>query len=563
VAYIYRRKDNVEFASNGGYKEQLKKIIPVLLYWVVTIVIYSPNELYLTNADDFPMSYGGFFGKLFMAGVIILVISSAGCIVYLTMTQLNILSRCLFAVLTMGYIQGMFLNGNMSDLDGDVQTWETSEMAINLLIWLIVFALFLAFSLWKKLIAQKVISFVSIWLVLIQIVSLGTLIITSGETENKSGLELTTKGMLEIGEENNVFVFVLDKFDGRIMDEVLEEKPDFLEPLNDFTYYTNATSAFYPTGCSIAFLLTGTEFDETNYDYWTVAFDNDEYLIKSLAESGYDVGVYTDKTFLTDSTKEYISNFEEGVERTCSATELVSLMMQTSKYKMSPFICKNYFMYDTSDVYLLTATDNLANIENDLPFYNRLTQTGLSVNEDNASTYRFYHMHGAHPPYIMTEEFQALEYDARRDDGWGNGLSQARGAMNIVYEYISQLKALGKYDDATIIITADHGTAGKEVKEDGEIIHQSYPIMFVKMPYVNSDEMTVSDAPVSQADLISTIKHIAGIECDDKIITDFTENEERTRITRLRWDDVYVKYEVSGNVRDLNSWNTLFSNWNE
>jgi hypothetical protein len=87
--------------------------------------------------------------------------------------------------------------------------------------------------------------------------------------------------------------------------------------------------------------------------------------------------------------------------------------------------------------------------------------------------------------------------------------------------------------------------------------------MFVKMPYANSDEMIVSDAPVCQGDLISTIKYIAGIDCEDRIITEFTEDEDRTRITRLRWGDVYVKYQVSGNVRELNNWNTLFSNWDE
>jgi hypothetical protein len=560
VAFIYRRREKVDFALDGGYKEQLKKLIPVLAYWIVTIVIYSPNELYLTNADDFPMSYWYFFGKLFISSIFIFVISLVICMVYLTLQQLNLLCNGLFAVLTMGYIQGMFLNGNMSDLDGDVQTWEASKMVINLVIWFIVIAVFLTFSFWKKTVAEKVIGLVSIWLVLIQVVSLGTLIITSDDTENRSGLELTTNGMLEIGEQNNIFMFVLDKFDGRIMDEVLDDDPDFLEPLNDFTYYMNATSEFYPTECSIPYLLSGTEYDESNDDYCTLAFANEGYLIKVLADKGYNVGVYTSNTYVTDNTKNVISNFEEGVERKCNTSELVSLMMQTSKYKMAPFISKNYFVYDTSDIYLLTATDELTNIENDLPFYNRLTSKGLSINEEiTGGTYKFYHMHGAHPPYIMTDDFQYVDYDWRRDDGYGTTLiSQAKGSMKVVYEYIRQLKALGKYDDATIIITADHGTAGGVVKDNGESIQQSLPILFVKMPYTTSDEITISMAPVAHEDLITTIKSVAGIDVDSKIITDYGEEDDRVRVSRVKTDNFDIKYEIDGNVRDVENWNITY-----
>ena len=157
--------------------------------------------------------------------------------------------------------------------------------------------------------------------------------------------------------------------------------------------------------------------------------------------------------------KDIVSNYEDNVQRTCNMWDLFSVMTQASRYRMAPFIAKNYYQYDSSDIELLVVNDKITNIENDLPFYNKLIREGLCVSEDTEmqSAFRFIHMHGAPPPYIMTEDFQYLEYDARRDDGWGSGVSQAKGALKIVYEYIEQLKGLGKYDDATIIITADHG----------------------------------------------------------------------------------------------------------
>jgi hypothetical protein len=542
-------------------KPVLKKFILALVYSITTAVIYSPNELYLGNSDDFPMSYWYFFAKILIAGIIMLALAVVCGGVYLTASQMNLLSNIIYVVVTMGYIQGMFLNGSMGELDGDIQLWSSFQKWTNILLWIFVILAFMALCFWKSELADKVVRIVSIWLILIQIVSLGTLIITSDATADKSELALTTDGMLEIGSDNNILVFVLDKFDGRRMDEILEDTPDFLEPLNDFVYYTNATSAFYPTECSIPYLLSGTEYEDDKDDYYSYVYSKDDVLIEQLYNKGYDIGLYTSNVYVPESFQDIVSNYIEGIERTCNTYELVSLMLQSSKYKMAPFICKEYFIYDTSDIQLLTATDDITNIENDLPFYNKLIQEGLSINdESNDGTYKFYHMHGAHPPYIMTEDFQYVSYDYRRDDGYGvSGNSQAKGALNIVFEYIRQLRELEKYDDATIIITSDHGTLEDESKEDGEIIQQSFPIMLVKMPNSVSDKMVISSAPVCHADLIATIKSLAGIKTDGKSITEIREDDDRTRISRIRTGDTYIKYEITGNVRNVENWKVLYA----
>ena len=68
-------------------------------------------------------------------------------------------------------------------------------------------------------------------------------------------------------------------------------------------------------------------------------------------------------------------------------------------------------------------------------------------------SYRFYHMYGAHNPYHMSEDCVWVNKD-------GDMMSQSKGSMKIVFEYVEQLKSLGggdMYENATIIITADHG----------------------------------------------------------------------------------------------------------
>ena len=363
------------------------------------------------------MSYWYFMGKLVLAGVLVGALLLVCMLVYLTKKQFELYLIGLFSFLTAGYIQGLFLNGNLEILDGTASNlWNAPKIIGNLVLWVILIGAIVVFYLRKSQMIWKVIKAVSIWVILIQAVSLGVMIATSKDTAPKSDMVFTTEGMLEVGAQNNVIVFILDKFDEQYLNEILEENPEFLAPFNDFTHYTNATSEFSPTYDSIPFLLSGADFvEESTVDYVEYAYEN-ENLLTQIHDAGYDVGVFTNKRYVPETMQEKISNYKEGVPRTCSTSDLFSLMTQCSRYKMAPFAAKQYYMYDTSDIELLVVSDEIVNIENDLPFYHQLTEEGLHISQNGSQgTFRFIHMHGGHPPYTMTEEFQYLEYDSREE----------------------------------------------------------------------------------------------------------------------------------------------------
>lgn len=92
-------------------------------------------------------------------------------------------------------------------------------------------------------------------------------------------------------------------------------------------------------------------------------------------------------------------------------------------------------------------------VNNDIVFHEMIEESGLSLDEsgDCSGAFRFYHLKGAHSLFTMNDEFRETAAIA------GNQISQSRGALKIVYEYIQNMKKLGVYDNATIIITADHG----------------------------------------------------------------------------------------------------------
>lgn len=565
ISLIYILKHDITSVNATSKKTFIHNYLPFILYWIVTIVIYAPNELYLHNATDFPVSYWYFFGKIMIGSIILLIIAMLGSWLLLLEPHASLLSTTLFALLTIGYLQNMILNGSMQQLDGSTQEWSVQQKIVNLLIWLILFIAICLFRFLKKQIAMKFMHLISTYLILIQVVSLAILSLSSPNTSSKTESALTRDGLVEIGKNNNIIVFVLDKFDGEIIDRISTDYPNFFEPLQDFTYYRNATSKYMFTSIAIPYLLTGTEWEGSeSIETWTAekAYTGDT-LLNSLKNMNYSIDLFTETIYVPEAVKDSVNNYTDGIKRECQMTDLLSLMTQCSRYKMAPFIAKNYYQYDTYDIVSLSANDNVYNPLNDLPFYSELTSQRLSVEEsqETQGSFKFIHMWGAHPPYTMTEEFQYIDYDSRRDIHIGNQISQSKGALKIIYEYIEQLKQLDKYDDSTIIITADHGYIDWPCDNDGNVDKTSIPILFIKEPHDQQEQMLISETPVCHDDVIATIYKQIGIDTNGTPCSEIPENSDRIR-EYIHYDyvnGVFSKFEVSGNVRDLESWKHISS----
>ena len=191
-------------------------------------------------------------------------------------------------------------------------------------------------------------------------------------------------------------------------------------------------------------------------------------------------------------------------------------------------------------------------IYSDVSFANRLLTEGVTVDETRNGAFKFYHLHAAHKPYSMTAEYK---------EGVSDLLTQSRASMKIVYTYIEQLKKAGLYENATIIITADHGqnyynTPHEADELDIELI--SSPILFVKEAGESGTEMKTSLAPVSHDEIVPTILEVITGDTHGygKTIREIDENDERVReFIYGRHDDIpFVRFEINGDVRDIESW---------
>jgi hypothetical protein len=378
------------------------------------------------------------------------------------------------------------------------------------------------------------------------VVTLGYLILSSDVDTSSVQEAMTTEGSLELASDNNIIVFVLDAFDSNYFDDIIENDREFIDDLSDFVYYNNASCLFAHTYLAIPYLLDTVKWDSVNETSYETESEN---TIEKLSQKGYDIGIYTESQYVSETLQNVSCNYDDTVNIHCNAVKTLEIMIKSSLYKIMPFATKSTLAYYSADMDEIVKMDAIWSISDDSLFYNELVNEGLGIGCDSNGTFRFYHMRGPHAPYYLADDMKT--------DKTGRSVTlegQARASLKIVYEYMNQLKELGIYDSSTIIITADHGHTA-EIEGD-TVSLTSEPIMFVKEAYRKGDEMEISTAPVSQDEIFPTILRAAGIDwsiygrCFDEI----NENESRKREYIDSYSDYLIQYSINGNVKDTSSW---------
>ena len=551
VAYSFIFYGEIEYIEKQKLKKYLWDAFPCICAWVVMTGIFLPNELFLSNSEEFSAGFLPFFLICLLGSVLMGVLIALTGAAFLPKSLFRIWYLAIAGISCAGYVQNLFLNGALAAMNGEQQTWPILVQIVNVGIWLLIIGAVIAGAYHNKTI-RNICKGLCIYIVLIQVATLGWLIITADFGENNKSAALTTQGSLEIGWENNVLVFVLDNFDSSWFEALCDEDPTIVEPLSDFTFYRNGTSQFAHTDTAIPYMLTGTKWDAQQGNYLSYAYQNSDALNR-IAQKGVKIGIYTDLPLLSESVYKDLENYSGSVTRKYHFAQTYATMLKTSMYKVMPFVIKPSYEYYSDEINDMAGAKNIGIIHNDLLFYNRLLEDGLMIQEGTDSVFRFYHMRGPHAPFYLSDD---MKYDATGREVTLE--SQARGSLKIVYEYLEQLKTLGKYDDATIIITADHGQGNilDSEQNSGQPDKTSRPIFLVKSLKEHHEQMEISDAPVSQKQLLPTILQAFGAEYDGygKTFEEIQDNEryERTYI------DIYgghtIQFMIHGHAAELENW---------
>ncbi len=553
------------WADKRSFKTRFLFAGSTMLAFCFTFIFFGPLETVAFSGNSLNYTYKDVFWILGLAFLIVCALGTL-LISLLRGKIFNYVVCSIFSITVCSYLQSMFLNGSLGTLTGDAIAWQNMKDGLykGIFIWLSLLLIFYLIMFLHRKFWKNMVIAVSLLLVAMQIApTIGILTGMYDSAENKSmdGYSLTTKGMYEYSENDNIFVFVLDRMDFDYIEDVLKEDPEFFNKLDGFTAYDNAISSFARTKPALNQLLTGCEELAYHVSYkkffeqsW---FEGGKDILRDLDNADYTIEFYTDaKSLFSDANymEKYVMNASSGAGDIIPMNAL-SKLMHLSAYRYSPIFMKPFFWQDTNyynqDVFEADAavTYTFADNEHGPKFVN-----GTADRKENA--FKLFHLNGPHAPYTIDENGNLSETET-------SAAAQLMGCMKYLYDAFDKMKELGIYDDATIIITADHGAHKGDTKP---ILKETRIGLFYKPSGSSGTDLEWSSAPVCTDNIPATILKAAGADYSlyGRPIDEIGEDEE---IVRVYYKSVtksgsngeigLYTYHVIGDASDLNNWHEV------
>lgn len=504
----------MKLVHNHGRKKTLIFASIVNLFFVVTLLLHAPVESYIGGASDFWFTFSDLLPAIIVTALGTFV--ALEILDFLLPVQLTkFLSGLLFAFGFCSYIQVNFLNPDYGLLGAQEIDWSTlSNVAyVYAAIWGVLLVLIpILCIITKGNLLTNAIKAIAGLLTVMQAVSLVALLVSNASLlQTKKDLTLTREEMFTVGEEEgSIAVFILDTMDNLYFQTALEAEPELESVFDGFTIFTNTTGSYSKTWGSVSYILSGIPYlNQTTYDEYCEAAYKDSKLFSTLRENGYDIRV-----FPSLPEKHIIPYVDNAGERTTIINDLPTLYAHFLKYvgfRTMPEIVKEELYVDAYVFNTLQALVgyNSQYLSDDPFFFSQLKEFGIST--ENKKTFRFYHLNGAHAPFVMDENGNSVTSASSKQ--------QNIGVIRILQYYFEQMKEKGVYDSTTIMILGDHSR------------YKNSESVFIVKPENSRGAMKESKAPVCHEDVHNTLFDLANLPEVDYGLPAFkiAENEVRTR----------------------------------
>lgn len=523
-----------------------------------TLIFFGPFENVAFGGNAMAYSHRDVWWILALAALLVWVVGTL--LVSLLKGKLfNYTLSLIFCATLGGYLQALFMNSSLGTLTGDAINWQekTGVMGANTLLWIgifvaVYFILYLNRALWKKVLLYGC-------TLLLVMQSASTVSIAISGSGNSKNYCLSDSGMYEYSSEDNIFVFVLDRMDYYFtIQQILNEDPDFFASLDGFTQYTNAVSAYARTQPALTHLLTGSEaaFTCPSKTYYSDAWEEDgKHILQDLTKQDYSIEIYSTLGYLFSDMSyagKYVDNFAKT--NTVDPGAVLAKLMHLSAYRHAPIALKPFFWADTAYYNTDVFTGSAANAYHyEDTYYMPGLADGTASREQNS--FKFYHFNGSHPPYTMNA-------DGSPSAEGTTTILQTRGCFTHLFAAFERMKELGIYEDATIIITGDHGNAW----DDTLPVQAPTRIgLFYKPSGSAGTPLKLSAAPVCTDNVSATIAKAAGLgdySAYGPALDDIAEDAEVTRyyyktLAIDGWERTVCKYAITGDASDFSNWKLI------
>ena len=508
--------------------------IPFLLF------IYLPTVNMLSNSDDFNLSYWQF---ILPNVVLFIIIVFTMTIVLFSLNQKirQIVVSLIFIASVQMFIQSLFLNKNIGIIDGYVfkASDNTKELIINSFIWIIIAIGLLILLVYKSSVFNKISASISNIFIVYQII----IILISMINAPRFAFQMTNYCLLGdeqfvVSRDKNVIVLMFDSLDSIYADEIYNNENYIYDDFNDFTMYTNACCVFDMTMDSLPQIMTGATYDNKTVDY--------QAFYDRLHENNYVINFYNYESLnnsipVEENFDNYKQNSYENIRYKIDYDSVLYNSVRLSAFQALPYVFKGSVNSGDIDFnsQILYKGNNQKAIYDNYEFEDNMR---LQLSESDKNYIIFQHLDGIHFP---KDDY----YEAQKD------------CMEIASEYIEKLKDAGLYDNATVIIMADHGLS--DHKPPLTYPTARLPLFMIKCPGDKHDKMELNTAPIYYTDILKTILVCCDLYYPDdgdrfgQSIFDFEPNSKRERVwcnsgsRDAGYDKEHYVYTFNGNIKDL------------
>ena len=547
--------------------------VPLLVFIAV------PFEIWCNNIEELNYYFSDIFGFLFVL-FIVSAIAIFSALFLVPEMPYKVLRGLAIGGGLMIFLQANYLNIGLNGLAGDegisvVASVGLPMVIVNTLVWAVVITgCTVASILVKKVEITKMASVVlALVICFTQVMNIFVGVISTDfdkanisaqlkrEDPNYQLSFLTNKNLTTVGQDRNVVVFVVDRFDAvDFCEPNIDLVQGYIDDFGGFTYFNDNISMYGKTYPSVVYMLTREEIEtnETKKNYCRRVFQNNHTLSK-LNDEGYDVNIYTD-SYYGYYDAYHFPNYVDNVERVSEGSvyrEVKWLQgLYVSSLKLSLYRALPMFLKDIS-AGVSTSSINTHVSFGSSELTNSITSSHMDVMREELTQKNFEIQTDKNFSFVHVDGCHSVFYD---DNGaYGKDVRTAlTESFTIIKRYIDEMKRLGVYDNSTIIITGDHGAMFNGLDK------AKMTALFVKPSNHVGTAMQTSTAQVSHENLWATIFKSEGIAFDETEFGDSVFDIDPSVDTQRKFlwllpRDVKLNnneetYSIVGNGRDFTNW---------
>lgn len=562
----------------GGRELQTVKSMGLTAILASNLFLFVPLVLYVGNPEEFALPFSTILGSYIRPAILLIMIFGlAGMILPASIFRRYLIFLAAISVLL--WFQGNILVWDYGPLNGRGIDWARNSWRgwIDLGIWfsVILTAIFFHRRAEKPIMYFAIATF-SLQLALSLFIGMQNVSVLTEKAETGHSTEALTQ-IRRFSASKNVLHIILDGFQSDIFNEIVydgEVGARFRAALKGFVFFKDNMGVFPFTHMTVPAIVSGQIYRNhmPTHEFIDKTMSG-KTILNAAHNAGYEIDLAAPVPLLSMYTKGKYTNAHLIYELNDTAK-----LFDLALFRLVPHFLKKYVYND--QLWLVQPFLNDSKYVQLVFFAHKAFLRKLNDNmlaDRPVPVYKLFHVMLSHDPIVANRQCQYA----------GRVLPVVRATVKIqarcglieVVGLLERMKEVGIYDDALIILQADHGAwvepaglityadpEGNTVQRmDPTTVGMALPLLAIKQPGANG-ALSISTSPSSIVDTPATIASVLGLreEFDGISVFDLRPNELRERryygylYSRREWTTEYLsplqELIVKGSVLDSKAW---------